>query len=382
MAADPGQLMPDRRQGWTRPDLAAKLGTRTRAAKTAADEQKPVSDDAYPAPSAPLALPGHRVEHRARDARCHHHCRGEPGAAQPADRRGQAADAPRRTRDGQRVGRGGCRPVGGRRHGRGVRGRAHRSRRLGFGRRAARRPGARSQHADHQLLRERSDQPAAWTSSRTATPTRSGPTSAPASATSSGRVTALAVDGSSLLRRHRRRRRLDARSTVGRSGARSGPRCPRSRSARCTSRPTTPSGWAPARRTLIATPTTASACYRSTDFGTTWRKVGGSELFNRQVFRLVDDGAGHVYAATSQGLYRHADNTLSGVVAAGAQAGPEPDRLAVQHLVHHRRGDQAGHPRAERAGRARLAQRHTYNGFYLSTTGGGAGLVHQDHPER
>ena len=52
--------------------------------------------------------------------------------------------------------------------------------------------------------------------------------------------------------------------------------------------------------------------YRSTDFGTTWRRVGGDELFNRQVFRLVDDRAGHVYAATSQGLYRHADNTLSG----------------------------------------------------------------------
>ena len=53
--------------------------------------------------------------------------------------------------------------------------------------------------------------------------------------------------------------------------------------------------------------------YRSTDGGRTFTRVGGNQLIDRTSFRLVDDGAGHVYAATNQGLYRHSSRTQPAV---------------------------------------------------------------------
>ena len=60
--------------------------------------------------------------------------------------------------------------------------------------------------------------------------------------------------------------------------------------------------------------------YRSTDGGRTFTRVGGNQLIDRTSFRLVDDGAGHVYAATNQGLYRHSSRTVSRQLDVGAQA--------------------------------------------------------------
>jgi hypothetical protein len=51
---------------------------------------------------------------------------------------------------------------------------------------------------------------------------------------------------------------------------------------------------------------------RSTDGGATWQRVGGTELENHLISRLVFDGQGNVYAATSMGLYRHAAGTNAG----------------------------------------------------------------------
>jgi hypothetical protein len=51
---------------------------------------------------------------------------------------------------------------------------------------------------------------------------------------------------------------------------------------------------------------------RSTDGGATWFRVGGEELQNHLIGRLVFDGQGNVYAATSMGLYRHSADTAAG----------------------------------------------------------------------
>ena len=51
---------------------------------------------------------------------------------------------------------------------------------------------------------------------------------------------------------------------------------------------------------------------RSTDGGATWSLVGGSELENHLIGRLVFDGQGNVFAATSQGLYEHSASSGSG----------------------------------------------------------------------
>ena len=51
---------------------------------------------------------------------------------------------------------------------------------------------------------------------------------------------------------------------------------------------------------------------RSSDGGATFQRVGGTELENHLVGRLVFDGNGAVYAATSVGLYKHSTATNSG----------------------------------------------------------------------
>jgi hypothetical protein len=54
-----------------------------------------------------------------------------------------------------------------------------------------------------------------------------------------------------------------------------------------------------------------SGVLRSADGGKTWDRVGGTELDGSTIGRLAFDGQGSVYAATSQGLWRHsaADTT-------------------------------------------------------------------------
>jgi photosystem II stability/assembly factor-like uncharacterized protein len=50
---------------------------------------------------------------------------------------------------------------------------------------------------------------------------------------------------------------------------------------------------------------------RSADGGAHWARVGGTELDNHLIGRLVFDGAGQLYAATSQGLYRRSASDLT-----------------------------------------------------------------------
>jgi photosystem II stability/assembly factor-like uncharacterized protein len=50
---------------------------------------------------------------------------------------------------------------------------------------------------------------------------------------------------------------------------------------------------------------------RSADGGATWTRVGGDELQNHLIGRLAFDDQGHVYAATSQGLYRRSTSDLA-----------------------------------------------------------------------
>ncbi|HVB46383.1 MAG TPA: hypothetical protein VNF47_27250 [Streptosporangiaceae bacterium] len=49
--------------------------------------------------------------------------------------------------------------------------------------------------------------------------------------------------------------------------------------------------------------------YRSVNHGRTWRLIG-QPLLNHTVFQITFDKAGHVYAATSQGLYRRTSSNL------------------------------------------------------------------------
>lgn len=64
--------------------------------------------------------------------------------------------------------------------------------------------------------------------------------------------------------------------------------------------------------------------YRSTNGGSTFTRVGGTELMNHQVFRLVDDGMGMMYAATSQGLYRHSSTSTAGAWQLVLKPDPNP----------------------------------------------------------
>jgi hypothetical protein len=113
--------------------------------------------------------------------------------------------------------------------------------------------------------------------------------------------------------------------------------------------------------------------YRSTNGGRSFQRVGGDQLVDRMVFRLVDDGVGHVYAATSQGLYRHSSDTAAGPWTLVLKPDPNPDGTPYRTSFI---SDVVVRPGTH--GRTVLAvlgwrSGSPYNGFYLSTTGGGAG---------
>ncbi len=120
--------------------------------------------------------------------------------------------------------------------------------------------------------------------------------------------------------------------------------------------------------------------YRSTDRGRSFRRVGGQELVDGQTFRLRDDGAGHVYAATSQGLYRHSSASTSGSWSLVLKPDPNPDgspyRTSFITDVVARPGTHGQTVLAVLGWRGGT----DYNGFYLSSSGGGAGSFHKITP--
>ncbi|HEU5271016.1 MAG TPA: hypothetical protein VFU36_13915 [Jatrophihabitans sp.] len=113
--------------------------------------------------------------------------------------------------------------------------------------------------------------------------------------------------------------------------------------------------------------------FRSTNRGATFSRVGGNELVDRTSFYLRDDGYGHVYAATNQGLYRHSDHSGSGAWSLVLKPDPNPTGSPYDTSFI---TDVAIKPGTHgQVVLAALAWRNgnPYNGFYLSTTGGGAG---------
>ncbi|WP_163510548.1 glycosyl hydrolase [Fodinicola acaciae] len=120
--------------------------------------------------------------------------------------------------------------------------------------------------------------------------------------------------------------------------------------------------------------------YRSTDGGRSFRRVGGDELLDRQTFRLVADGQGNVYAATNQGLYRHSATTSAGAWTLVLKPDPNPTgspyHTSIITDVVVRPGTHGQTVLAVLGWRLGTA----YNGFYLSTTGGGAGSYRLINP--
>ncbi len=111
---------------------------------------------------------------------------------------------------------------------------------------------------------------------------------------------------------------------------------------------------------------------RSPDGGGTWARVGGTELDNHLVGRLVFDGAGHVFAATSEGLYRRSTGDLTSPWTAVLkpancpQAGGTPETRYVSDVA----------VRPGTGGRDVVAvigwrAGSVCNGFYVSHDGGG-----------
>ena len=120
--------------------------------------------------------------------------------------------------------------------------------------------------------------------------------------------------------------------------------------------------------------------FRSTDRGGSFAQVGGDELLNHQVFRLRSDGHRWMYAATSQGLYRHPLSTNSGAWELVLKPDPNPTgspyRTSMITDVVIRPGTQEQTVLAVDGWRNGTS----YNGFYLSTTGGGSGSFSQITP--
>jgi hypothetical protein len=113
--------------------------------------------------------------------------------------------------------------------------------------------------------------------------------------------------------------------------------------------------------------------YRSTNHGATFSRVGGSELVDRTSFYLRYDGYGRVYAATNQGLYRHSSHSNGGAWSLVLKPDPNPTGSPYNTSFI---TDVAIKPGTHgQVVLAALAWRNgtPYNGFYLSTTGGGAG---------
>jgi photosystem II stability/assembly factor-like uncharacterized protein len=115
---------------------------------------------------------------------------------------------------------------------------------------------------------------------------------------------------------------------------------------------------------------------RSADGGRTWHRVGGDELANTLVGRLTFDGRGHVFAATSKGLFRRRTGGGSTPWTRVLRPGVGPYGTTFVNDVKVEPGS---------AGRTVIAnvgwrEGTSYNGFYESDRGGAPGTWHEVAP--
>ncbi len=111
--------------------------------------------------------------------------------------------------------------------------------------------------------------------------------------------------------------------------------------------------------------------YRSADGGASFARVGGTELDTKTTFRILFDGEGKVYVATSGGLYRRgAANTTSPWTEV---LKPEPNPTNSPYKTSFVTDVAVRPGTAGAVVLAALGWRNgdSYNGFYLSTSGGG-----------
>ena len=113
--------------------------------------------------------------------------------------------------------------------------------------------------------------------------------------------------------------------------------------------------------------------FRSTDQGASFTRVGGSELLNAQVYRIRDAGNGWTYAATSQGLYRHRSASAGGAWQLVLKPDPNPTGSLYLTSIITDVVVRPGTNGAEVTAVLGWRNGSAYNGFYRSTTGGGAG---------
>ena len=108
--------------------------------------------------------------------------------------------------------------------------------------------------------------------------------------------------------------------------------------------------------------------YRSADDGETWRRSAAKQFVGRCVARIIFDGYGNVFAATSRGVRRSLDRAARDPWTVVPQPGT-PGRTASD------RERRPGRPTEGRTVVANVAWRGgqtSYNGFYVSTQGGAA----------
>jgi hypothetical protein len=121
-----------------------------------------------------------------------------------------------------------------------------------------------------------------------------------------------------------------------------------------------------------------SGIYRSTDYGDTWRRIGGRQLDGTLVSAVAFDGNGHVLASTSNGVYErsssdppHARWTL--VLSPGKA---EPYGFRFANDVQVRPGTDGREVVATLGWRSGPTD---YQGFYVSHRGGAKGTWHRVH---
>jgi hypothetical protein len=129
----------------------------------------------------------------------------------------------------------------------------------------------------------------------------------------------------------------------------------------------------------------AFGVYRLAPGAHVWHRVGGSELTSRNIYFLRFDGAGHVYAATNSGLFRHGDGAAGPwhlVLKPDPNPAHSPYRTSQITDVTFQPGTRGRVVLAALGWRGgTLTGDVAYNGFYVSHAGGAAGTFHRITPK-